>query len=264
MPLSSDDRLAITEVIARYCHATDSGDGEGVAAEFAETGILEITGAWQARGYEQIKQIGDFPNKPKHWVNSIVMEGTGSTAQSTVYYAAIRGGGPLLATGRYDSQFTKQLNGEWKFVHHCYTGDPVPVGAAPARPTDLEKLTAEDRLSITEVIAHFNTAMQDRDGTALANLFTDDGTFQHGTDATVTGRPAISETLASTPPASGKYLTTNVIIEGTSEAAKARCYFALIDDHRVAETGLYKDDFQKADGTWRIVRHHYRPDSPDE
>ena len=68
MPLSAEDRLAITEVIARYCHATDGGDGEGVAEQFTENGILEITGAWQARGHQQIVQIGNFPNKPKHWV----------------------------------------------------------------------------------------------------------------------------------------------------------------------------------------------------
>ena len=44
-----------------------------------------------------------------HWVNSIVIDGSGSTAESTVYYAAIRQGGDLLATGRYDSKLTKQL-----------------------------------------------------------------------------------------------------------------------------------------------------------
>src|SRR5688500_12268836 len=107
MPLSAEDRIAITEVIARYCHATDSGDGKEVAEQFTDDGILEISGAWQARGPAQIAQIGDFKNKPKHWVNSILIEGNGSTAQATTYYAAVWHGGPLLATGIYESQLTK-------------------------------------------------------------------------------------------------------------------------------------------------------------
>jgi ketosteroid isomerase-like protein len=182
MPLSPEDRLAIVETIARYCHATDSGDGVGVADQFTEDGILEITGAWQAKGRAQIEQIGNFPNKPKHWTNSIVVDGTGSTAQSTVYYAAVRGGGPLYATGRYDSRLTKQFNGQWKLVHHCYTGDPVER-PAPARSADNpDLLRAADRLQIIELIARFDAALQRGDGETVGQLFTAQGTWQDGTD----------------------------------------------------------------------------------
>src|SRR5690349_888817 len=118
MPLTAEDRIAITEVIARYCHATDDGDGQATADQFTEDGILEITGSWQARGRVQVAQIGAFKNKPKHWVSSILIEGNGSTASATTYYAAVGHGGPLYATGIYESQLTKQLNGQWKLVHH--------------------------------------------------------------------------------------------------------------------------------------------------
>lgn len=125
MPLSATDRIAITELIARYCQATDDGDGDAVANTFTENGILEIVGAWQARGREQIAEIGRIPNKAKHWVNSVVAEGTGSTATARTYYSAIRDN-RLLATGIYDSDLTKQFNREWRFVHHRYTGDALP------------------------------------------------------------------------------------------------------------------------------------------
>jgi SnoaL-like domain len=132
MPLTAADRIAIIEVIGRYCHATDDGDGKGVAICFDENGILEIVGAWQARGREQVAEIGAIPNKAKHWVNNIVVDGTGSTATARTYFVAIRNN-QILGTGIYDSWLTKRLNGQWKFVHHRYTGDP----AVPLRPPEI-------------------------------------------------------------------------------------------------------------------------------
>ncbi len=198
--------------------------------------------------------------------NSIVMDGNGSSASSTVYYAAIRGGGPLLATGRYDSQFTKQLDGQWKFVHHCYTGDPVAdtAGAESERRTDGDALSAEDRLAIIELIARFNSAMQERDGQALVDTFTPDGVLQNGDEAEVSGAQALSQMVDDLPAAQGRCWNTNFIIEGTTESATARAYFARIDGDAVSETGLYHDTVRKGEGEWRIVRHHYLPDqAPD-
>lgn len=261
MPLSAEDRMAIAETIARYCHATDAGDGQGVAEQFTEDGILEITGAWQARGYDQIKQIGDFPNKPKHWINSIVIDGNGSTATSRVYYAAIRGSGPLLATGRYDSRLTKQFNGQWKLVHHCYTGDPVEGGGGRrGSQTDSEALTAEDRMLIIETIARLNTALRDKDADKFIENFTSDGVFKYGEEAEITGHGALAGMIAEMPATPGHYWTTNYIIEGTGTEANLRAYFALVQGDSVTGTGMYEDRMIKEEGCWKIARHHYVPD----
>lgn len=255
MPLSAADRLAIAEVIARYAHATDAGDGPGTAAVFTPDGILEIEGAWQARGHEQIAQIGAFPNKPKHWINSIVAEGTGSTASANVYYAAIRGGGPLGATGRYESQLTKQLDGQWKLVHHRYVGDPTGRPPTP-RAQDERALSLEDRAAILELVARFNTAFDERDGEACADTFLGDGAYQRDDDPLYSGRDAIVRLVREEPGDLGRRWTTNYIIEGDAQAASMRCYFAVFSGNEVTETGMFHDDLRKVDGSWRFARRH--------
>ncbi len=252
MPLSAADRLAISEVIARYCHATDDGDGERTAAQFTADGILEIAGAWQARGTEQIAEIGRIPNKPRHWVNSIVMEGNGSTAESTVYYAAIREGGDLLATGRYDSKLTKQLNGDWKLVHHRYTGDPA---TAPPRPQQADgKLTAADRVAILGLIARYNNAVDDREPEAWAETFVPDGQFEIVGGPTIAGRDSLADYVRSMPAPDSRHWTANTIIEGSAAAASVKCYLAMIGKGGIRITGRYADSVVNVDGTWIFER----------
>jgi uncharacterized protein (TIGR02246 family) len=262
MPLSASDRVAITEVIARYCHGTDTGDGQSVADQFTVDGILEIAGSWQARGREQIKQVGDFPNKPKHWVSGIVIEGTGSTASATTYYAAVGNGGPLYSTGIYESQLTKQLNGQWKLLHHRYTGDPVvrsrPVPASRRNP---EALTVEDRLAIMELVARYNRALSTRDADAAAAAFAEDGVLETTGQADVRGRAAVAQTVRALPVEDAHYWTTNFIIEGHTNEAISRAYFALLRGNQVASTGQYVDTVTKIEGEWRIARHQLSLDT---
>lgn len=265
--LDAADRLAISQVIARYCHATDAGDGPATAAQFTPDGILEITGAWQARGHDQISQIGSFPNKPKHWVNSIVIEGTGSSATSTVYYAAVRGGGGLLATGRYDSKLTKQFDGEWKLVHHCYTGDPVEAPAAASVPSDTGVLNAEDRVAIIELIGRYNNAIDSREAEAWADTFVSDGEFHIGDRAAIVGRDALVQMVGDMAPPDARHWTTNYIIEGAEDSTsgsareslcegRVRCYLAMVRKDAFVTTGAYEDTVRKVDGEWRFVRRH--------
>ena len=248
MSLTEADRLAISEVIARYCHATDDGDGDATAAQFTADGILEISGAWQARGTEQIAEIGRIPNKPMHWVNSIVIDGSGSTAESTVYYAAIRQGGDLLATGRYDSKLTKQLNGDWKLVHHRYTGDPA---SAPPRPAAADGvLTAADRIAILGLIARYNNAVDARDAETWAVTFVDDGRFEIAGGPTIVGRESLADYVRSLPLADAKHWTTNTIIEGNAAEASVRCYLAMLGKTGISMTGRYADTVVKEGGAW--------------
>lgn len=260
MALTVSDRLAISEVIARYCHATDAGDGPRTAAEFTADGILEIKGAWQARGSEQIAEIGSFPNKPKHWVNSIVIDGDGSTASSIVYYAAIRGGGSLLATGRYESVLTKQLNGQWKLVHHCYVGDPVD---APVRQpaTTSDAPTAEDRLAIMELVGRYNNSIDQREPAAWAATFVPGGVFQVDDNPEIRGHAALEQMVRELPPANGRHWTTNTLIEGRADAASARMYLAIINRDDAIMTGTYHDQLQKQAGVWRFTSRHVLVDS---
>lgn len=262
MPLSAEDRVAITEVIARYCHATDSGDGQGVADQFTEDGILEIAGAWQARGREQVAQIGDFKNKPKHWVNSIVIDGNGSTASATTYYAAVWHGGPLLATGIYESQLTKQFNSRWKLVHHRYTGDPVTrTRPAPERKRDPKTLTVEDRVAIVELCSRYNRAMGERNAEAVAATFLEDGVFETEGQSEVRGRTALMQMVRDLPPGVAHYWATNFIIEGDTDETRLQAYFALVRGNEVAATGRHIDTLSKVNGEFRFVRRRLALDA---
>ena len=44
MSLSTEDRLAITELVAVYNQAIDAGRGEAWADTFTATGVFEVTG----------------------------------------------------------------------------------------------------------------------------------------------------------------------------------------------------------------------------
>jgi len=262
MPLSPSDRVAITEVIARYCHGTDTGDGQSVVDQFTVDGILEIAGSWQARGHEAIKRIGDVPNKPKHWVSGIVIQGTGSTASATTYYAAVGGGGPLYSTGIYESQLTKQLDGQWKLLHHRYTGDPVLRSRpAPAQRRNPEALTVEDRLAIMELVARYNRALSKRDAAAAVATFAEDGVIETTGQAEVRGHAAIAQRVQALPAEDAHHWTTNFIIEGNTQQASSRAYFALLRDNKVVSTGTYADTLTKIDGEWRLSRHKLTLDS---
>jgi len=250
MPLSAADKLAISETIARYCHATDEGDGEGTAAQFAENGILEIAGAWQARGHAQIADVGRIPNKPAHWVNSIVIDGNGSTATSRVYYLAIRAGGDLLATGRYDSELTKQFNGEWKLVHHRYTGDLV---SAPSQPAERDgRLTPEDKLAVLDLIARYNNAIDNREADAWAATFVEEGRFEVVGGPVMTGRDALVAYVRGLPPSDSRHWTTNTIIEGTDTEATVRCYLAMMGAGGISITGRYSDTAVRVGDSWKF------------
>ena len=88
MALSAADKIEIIELIARYSHALDSGDGDAWADTFTEDGVLESPYA-QPHGRAAIRQrMADMDparRKLRHWVNGVVIEGDGDTATLTCY-----------------------------------------------------------------------------------------------------------------------------------------------------------------------------------
>lgn len=262
MSLSAEDRVSITELISRYCHATDSGNGTAVAALFASDGILENSGCWQVRNSAGIAEIGSLPNKPKHLINSVVIEGTGSTATSTASFAAIRPGGGLLGSGNLRSNLTKQRNGEWKFVHHCYEDSDVDMTGLQAETTETGSLTASDKLEIIELIARYSRAVDNREPEAMADCCVDDYIYEVN-ETRVVGRKALVEKLSNAAE-SGDALhwTTNHVIEGTTNDAKGYIYLAVYNEGAVAATAVYHDIYKKVNGDWRLVHRRVLIDRP--
>lgn len=130
MALSGDDQLAIQALVARYCHAVDSGDGAGFAETFTETGVLEV-GARVVEGRPALAEFAEgLPRGsrvPRHVPSNLLIEGDGSRATLRAYvqmYAQV--GDPprqqIVASGRYADELVK-LDGQWRFERRVYTGD---------------------------------------------------------------------------------------------------------------------------------------------
>lgn len=117
--LSSDDRLAIADVIARYCHAIDRGCWEDFRTLFAEDCRLDfgaLLGVFEGRAgidrfIEVIKGTGLFM---RHFTTNVVLHGDGERVRAESYVLAVTGppGARAQTTGRYEDEFVKD-GGRW-------------------------------------------------------------------------------------------------------------------------------------------------------
>ncbi len=118
--LSADDRLAIQEIIATYCHALDLGRWEEFAALFTDDCRLDfgsLMGVYEGRAgvrsfTERMAGLGLFM---RHYTTNVVLAGDGERARGQSYVLAITGppGASLTTTGRYEDEFVK-VSGRWR------------------------------------------------------------------------------------------------------------------------------------------------------
>ena len=120
MPLSLEEKQAITELTARYNFTIDHHEAEAWADTFVDDGELSVDGKTQCKGRQG--RI-DFVNKAKssgyksrHWVCNMLIEGDGDTARLRMYVMAIAiiNGIDPYVMGEYDDALIK-VNGQWKF-----------------------------------------------------------------------------------------------------------------------------------------------------
>lgn len=118
MALSVEDRLDILELVARYNHAIDSGNGKAWAETFTEDGVFE-TSRGKTEGHEALAKFveGMAANMPgaRHWNNNHVIEGDGDQATHTCYLMLVRPGAEPMSGSRYEDNLVK-VNGQWKFA----------------------------------------------------------------------------------------------------------------------------------------------------
>jgi hypothetical protein len=152
--LSTADRLAIHEVIARYAWALDTGDVEGFVACFCRDGVLlwdafEQPQSWQ--GEAALRHFASFfRNLPssagrQHHVSNTVITPTpeGAAARSYVTVALRQGDGPhaLHVMGWYEDGL-RQEDGQWHLASRIIRDWSGPIladfagqtGARIARP----------------------------------------------------------------------------------------------------------------------------------
>src|SRR5579864_2652380 len=102
-PLSTDDRVAITDLLARYARCLDSGDLEGYVHNFAPDAVLfgEHTGHAQIRDYVgQViaRRVAD-PHHRMHFVGAPVINGNSelATAHSYLLWIQLGAESPISA-----------------------------------------------------------------------------------------------------------------------------------------------------------------------
>lgn len=135
MDCLADEKDAIREVMARYCHALDAGLFDEVASLFAEDGEW-TTDYGSAVGRPAIEALltrnvprkGEGPQR-KHFITNIIIKIDGDTAQSRSDYLIIReseNGLIPVMSGTYMDKFEKR-DGQWRFrrkeLIHDIAGD---------------------------------------------------------------------------------------------------------------------------------------------
>jgi uncharacterized protein (TIGR02246 family) len=135
MPGPAEEKDAIREAMARYCHALDACRFDEVANLFAEDGEW-VTDYGGARGRVEIAALldgivpkkGEGPQR-KHYITNIVIALDGPRARSVSDYLIIResdnGLIPVMG-GTYKDEFVKR-DGQWQFMRkelvHDIAGD---------------------------------------------------------------------------------------------------------------------------------------------
>ncbi len=140
MALTTDDKVAIQELLARRNQGADFADPDAWAATWATDGVLELpegTVLNMPNGPTMDPRIAGRDNLrafvasllpqldgSRHWINSIVIDGDGESAHSICYFSLVNvetGGTPVHTGIYYDTHI--KIDGEWLTQHRRVTFD---------------------------------------------------------------------------------------------------------------------------------------------
>lgn len=118
--LTADDRLAIAEVLARYCYHIDQRRWETFGELFTDDCRLDfgaVMGPFEGRdGLARFTQTLDATGVDmRHYTTNLVLHGDGARATAESYVLALTGptGSRMQTTGRYNDELVKE-NGRWR------------------------------------------------------------------------------------------------------------------------------------------------------
>ena len=124
--ISSEDRLEIQELYARYCHSADLCDGEEWADCFIEDGVFAPSlGPEAGQTYRGRKELAAFISAPhriplenRHWNTALTLDRAGDDISAVCYAFLLRVAGAdapeILGSVIYRDRLTKE-GGAWKF-----------------------------------------------------------------------------------------------------------------------------------------------------
>ena len=120
--LGWEDKLAIMELLARYSHAIDDGDADGVAGCFVPDGVFKGRSGTFV-GHAEIRKLGMTWKEtlyPRHVVSNILVtahptdSGVADVRSHLFFYEVMPAGFHFKTSGVYKDVVVK-TNGTWKF-----------------------------------------------------------------------------------------------------------------------------------------------------
>jgi uncharacterized protein (TIGR02246 family) len=137
--VSVEDRLAITELFARYAWALDCGDAEGYAALFVPDGMVQTADGLRFHGTAEIRaMVADLVALPgfrgtQHQTSHLRIAGGGDQVTTANYFVSIRmdpsdGHCHIKTMGSHSSVCVK-IGGTWLLkerVIRSWRGDGLP------------------------------------------------------------------------------------------------------------------------------------------
>ena len=114
-----EDRSAIVELTASYCHKARSSDVEGIVELFCEDGVMAagdtvIEGREKLlEGYrEAFKGLSPLPCVHNH---TVTLDGDRATGACSVEIRMVQDGEAITAAGHYEDTF-RRVGSDWKFA----------------------------------------------------------------------------------------------------------------------------------------------------
>ena len=114
-----EDRTAIVELTARYCHLARNRDVEGIVDLFCEDGVMQA-GDVLEKGRARLRtmyrdalaELGPMPCVHNHVV---ALDGDEATGRCSVEIRMVRNGEAVTAAGHYEDAF-RRVRSQWKFA----------------------------------------------------------------------------------------------------------------------------------------------------
>jgi 3-phenylpropionate/cinnamic acid dioxygenase small subunit len=121
----------------------------------------------------------------------------------------------------------------------------------------------EDRYAICELLAHYCSAVDHRDWTAVANLFSRDGRADLPGFGQATGRSEIRNLFSHIPDQVQQswHMVSNEVIELTGDRARCRSSFdvpLVAGEEACFALGRYEDELVREDQGWRFAERRLR------
>jgi len=119
-PLTADDRLAIVDLLARYCRCIDFKRWDEITSFFTPDCVVDFGKVMgMHEGHEGVRRmaemIGGTGLMMRHYSTNVMIEGDGEHVDVTSYVLAFTGtaaGSLMPTTGRYEDALVKR-DGRW-------------------------------------------------------------------------------------------------------------------------------------------------------